>query len=150
MATALPSMACLADDTKCRASRRLLELGNPLESARAAIADKKELRIVAMGWSSTQGYGASNPAFAYPAQLKMDLDKLLPGVDVHVFNKGIGGQDTRGDDRAHEGRRQARARADRGLAGRHQLRDPPHALGSFAAKLRAASMAAALSGRSSS
>ena len=43
--------------------------------------------------SSTQGYGASNPSFAYPAQLKMNLDKLLPGVDVHVFNKGIGGQD---------------------------------------------------------
>ena len=93
MATVLPSMACLADDAKCRASRRLLELGNPLEGARVAIADKKELRIVAMGSSSTQGYGASNPAFAYPAQLKMNLDKLLPGVDVHVFNKGVGGED---------------------------------------------------------
>jgi acyl-CoA thioesterase I len=93
MAIVLPSMACLADDAKCRASRRLLELGNPLESARVAIADKKELRIVAMGSSSTQGYGASNPAFAYPAQLKMNLDKLLPGVGVHVFNKGVGGED---------------------------------------------------------
>ena len=93
MATVLPSVACLADDAKCRASRRLLDLGNPLENARASIADKKELRIVAMGSSSTQGYGASNPAFAYPAQLKMNLDKLLPGVEVHVFNKGVGGED---------------------------------------------------------
>jgi acyl-CoA thioesterase-1 len=93
MATVLPSVACLADDAKCRASRRLLELGNPLEQARVSIADKKELRVVAMGSSSTQGYGASNPAFAYPAQLKVNLDKLLPGVDVHVFNKGVGGED---------------------------------------------------------
>ena len=93
MATVLPSVASLADDAKCRASRRMLELGNPLESARVSIADKKELRIVAMGSSSTQGYGASNPSFAYPAQLKMNLDKLLPGVDVHVFNKGVGGED---------------------------------------------------------
>ena len=93
LVTVLPAVTCLADDTKCRASRRLLELGNPLEGARAALADKKELRIVAMGSSSTQGYGASNPAFAYPAQLKVNLDKLLPGIDVHVFNKGVGGQD---------------------------------------------------------
>ena len=93
MATVLPSVATLADDAKCRASRKMLELGHSLESARAAVADRKELRIVAMGSSSTQGYGASNPAFAYPAQLKMNLDKLLPGVEVHVFNKGVGGQD---------------------------------------------------------
>jgi acyl-CoA thioesterase I len=93
MATVLPSVAALADDAKCRASRRMLDLNNPLESARAAVADKKVLRIVAMGSSSTQGYGASNPAFAYPAQLKMNLDRLLPGVEVHVFNKGVGGQD---------------------------------------------------------
>ncbi len=93
MATLVPSVVCLADDAKCRASRRLLELGNPLETARGSIADRKELRIVAMGSSSTQGYGASNPSFAYPAQLKMNLDKLLPGVDVHVFNKGVGGED---------------------------------------------------------
>jgi acyl-CoA thioesterase-1 len=93
MAIVLPSVVCFADDAKCRASRRLLDLGNPLEVARASVAEKKELRIVAMGSSSTQGYGASNPSFAYPAQLKMNLDKILPGVDVHVFNKGVGGED---------------------------------------------------------
>ncbi len=93
MAIVLPTAVCLADEGKCRASRRLLDLGNPLEVARTSVADKKELRIIAMGSSSTQGYGASNPAFAYPAQLKMNLDKVLPGVDVHVFNKGVGGED---------------------------------------------------------
>jgi len=80
-------------EMQCRASRELLELGNPLAIARAAVAEERELRIVAMGSSSTQGYGASNPQFAYPAQLKMRLDKALPGIHVHVWNKGVGGQD---------------------------------------------------------
>jgi lysophospholipase L1-like esterase len=46
-----------------------------------------------MGSSSTQGYGATNPHFAYPYQLKMRLEAAMPGVAIHVFNKGIGGQD---------------------------------------------------------
>ena len=82
-----------ADKPECRASNQLLELGQPLDAARAAVADKHELRIVAMGSSSTQGYGATNPIFSYPSQLKIQLDHALPGVAVHVINKGIGGQD---------------------------------------------------------
>lgn len=77
----------------CRARSELLDLGHPLTIARKAVADTHELRIVAMGSSSTQGYGASSPQFAYPAQLKMRLDHALVGVAVHVFNKGVGGQD---------------------------------------------------------
>ncbi|MCW5732828.1 MAG: SGNH/GDSL hydrolase family protein [Enhydrobacter sp.] len=78
---------------QCRASRELLDLKNPLEIARAAVAEERQLRIVAMGSSSTQGYGASNPKYSYPAQLQIKLDAALPGVDVHVYNRGVGGQD---------------------------------------------------------
>ena len=80
-------------EMQCRASRELLDVGNPLEIARTAVADEREWRIVALGSSSTQGYGASNPQFAYPAQLKMKLEAAMPGVAVHVWNKGVGGQD---------------------------------------------------------
>ena len=80
-------------EMQCRASRELLDVGNPLAIARAAIADERELRIVAMGSSSTQGYGATNPAYSYPAQLKIRLEAAMPGIAIHVFNKGIGGQD---------------------------------------------------------
>lgn len=79
--------------TNCRAKPELLELGAPLQVARKAIAERKQLRIIALGSSSTAGYGASNPSYAFPAQLKMGLDKALPGVDVDVINRGIGGQD---------------------------------------------------------
>ena len=91
-AVALWSAAAGAE-TQCRASRELLDLNNPLEIARTAVAEERQLRIVAMGSSSTQGYGASNPKYAYPAQLQMKLEAAMPGVDVHVYNKGIGGQD---------------------------------------------------------
>jgi len=85
--------AAAGAEQQCRASRELLELNNPLEIARTAVADERQLRIVAMGSSSTQGYGASNPQYSYPAQLKMKLEAAMPGVDVHVYNKGVGGQD---------------------------------------------------------
>lgn len=85
--------AALAQKPDCRASSELLNLGHPLEITRTAVSERHELRIVAMGSSSTQGYGTSNPQFSYPAQLKMKLEAAMPGVSVHVFNKGIGGQD---------------------------------------------------------
>ncbi|MEA2850272.1 MAG: acyl-CoA thioesterase [Rhodospirillaceae bacterium] len=90
---ALLSSGASAQMRECRASRELLDLGNPLEIARTAVADERELRIVAMGSSSTQGFGTTNPQFAYPFQLKMKLEAALPGVAIHVYNKGIGGQD---------------------------------------------------------
>src|SRR6185295_6393106 len=80
-------------EMQCRASRELLDLNSPLEIARTAVTEERDLRIVAMGSSSTQGYGATNPQYAYPAQLKMRLSAAMPGIQVHVWNKGIGGQD---------------------------------------------------------
>jgi len=93
LALLLPASAFPQSMTLCRAKPELLELGNSLPNSRKAIAERKQLRIIALGSSSTSGYGVSNPAYAYPAQLKMGLDKALPGVDVDVINRGIGGQD---------------------------------------------------------
>ena len=80
-------------EMQCRAARELLDLGNPLEIAKTAVAEERELRIVAMGSSSTQGYGTTNPQYSYPAQLKMKLEAAMPGIKIHVWNKGVGGQD---------------------------------------------------------
>ncbi|MFO1159889.1 MAG: SGNH/GDSL hydrolase family protein [Reyranellaceae bacterium] len=93
LALLLPAGAWPQSMTLCRAKPQLLELGAPLNIARKAVATRKQLRIIALGSSTTAGYGVSNPSFAYPAQLKMGLDKALPGVDVDVVNRGIGGQD---------------------------------------------------------
>ena len=89
----MPAAVSSQSMTLCRAKPELLDLGAPLQIARKSIAERKQLRIIALGSSSTSGYGASQPSFAYPAQLKMGLDKALPGIDVEVINRGIGGQD---------------------------------------------------------
>ena len=93
LAVLLPAVAFPQSMTLCRAKPELLDLGNSLPAARKSIAERKQLRIIALGSSSTSGYGVSNPVYAYPAQLRMGLDKALPGVDVDVVNRGIGGQD---------------------------------------------------------
>ena len=49
------------------------------------------MRILAIGSSSTEGIGASAPAFAYPEQLQTGLSALL-GRPVEVDNFGIGGE----------------------------------------------------------
>jgi lysophospholipase L1-like esterase len=70
-----------------------LDLGMALPKARAAINERKEIEVVALGSSSTQGYGASTPFHSYPAALLRTLQQDLPGVKVTVHNRGIGGQD---------------------------------------------------------
>ena len=93
VALLLPAMAFPQSMSHCRAKPELLNLGTSLDVARKSIAERRKLRIIALGSSSTSGYGVSNPAYAYPAQLKMGLDKALPGIDVDVVNRGMGGQD---------------------------------------------------------
>ena len=52
------------------------------------------LHILAIGSSSTQGIGASAPAFAYPARLAADL-RTMWGVRAEVRNAGVGGETAR-------------------------------------------------------
>lgn len=48
---------------------------------------EKQVRIVALGSSSTKGSGGSGAAAAWPAQLEAALAKRLPGIAVTVVNK---------------------------------------------------------------
>ncbi|GEP56164.1 SGNH/GDSL hydrolase family protein [Reyranella soli] len=93
LALLLPASAFPQSMTLCRAKPELLELGNSLPAARKSIAERKQLRIVALSSSSASSYGVSNPAYAYPAQLEIGLRKALPGIDTDVVNRVIGGQD---------------------------------------------------------
>jgi lysophospholipase L1-like esterase len=64
-----------------------------LPHLRAALAAGEPAVIVALGSSSTEGVMASGPAETYPAELQDMLDAALPGRQVRVVNRGIGGQD---------------------------------------------------------
>jgi lysophospholipase L1-like esterase len=65
----------------------------PLAMTRAALAERPLLKIVAIGSSSTEGIGATEPMRTYPALLEATLARALPGVRVRVYNRGVSGED---------------------------------------------------------
>jgi len=91
------SGACLAAPAmakeQCGYRPEHLRLGAELPKAREAMNARKALEVVALGSSSTQGYGASTPFHSYPAELLRVLQESYPRIKVTVYNKGIGGQD---------------------------------------------------------
>jgi len=62
-----------------------------LDRSRAAVAAGR-LTILAMGSSSIEGVGASRPGLGFVPLLEAGLEQRLPGVEVTVINKGIGGE----------------------------------------------------------
>lgn len=64
-----------------------------LPQLNAALANRSEGLIVALGSSSTQGAMASDSAHTYPAILQRELSEALPNAHIAVINRGIGGQD---------------------------------------------------------
>jgi acyl-CoA thioesterase-1 len=77
---------------RCSAPEELTRLRVTLPNTARAIRKGRELVIVAIGSSSTEGVGASDPAHTYPAVLADELRRRWPRLSVTVFNKGIGGE----------------------------------------------------------
>jgi acyl-CoA thioesterase I len=69
----------------------LLSDSAPLPFTSIAIKRHRPLVIVALGSSSTFGYGASTPAATYPAVLQRELSSAL-GYSVQVINRGVNGE----------------------------------------------------------
>jgi acyl-CoA thioesterase-1 len=89
-AVAQASDICAAPTRVTAASMR------PLPRTGVALTRKHNLRIVAVGSSSTEGAGASGPTKTYPAQLDAILEQRFPGAAIEVINKGIGGETAAG------------------------------------------------------
>lgn len=64
-----------------------------LPRLKEAIAANREVLVVALGSSSTQGWHSTDLAHSYPAILQSQLSKALTTAHVAVINRGIGGQD---------------------------------------------------------
>lgn len=82
-----------ADDCPARAEE--LRLGTDLPHVKAAIRERRQVVIVALGSSSTQGYGATIDTNAYPAQAQVTLARQYETVRLKfvMLNRGAGGQD---------------------------------------------------------
>jgi lysophospholipase L1-like esterase len=88
-----PAPADNSEPPPCAAPAALTRIEPILARAAARIEHTKALTIVAVGSSSTLGVGASAPSFSYPSRLEADLRDHLPGVEIHVINRGKGGED---------------------------------------------------------
>ena len=64
-----------------------------LPRIKEAIAANREVVVVALGSSSTQGWHSTDLAHSYPAILQRLLNRALPTAHVAIINRGIGGQD---------------------------------------------------------
>jgi lysophospholipase L1-like esterase len=64
-----------------------------LPASKKVLTSQKELLIVALGSSSTEGWMSTAPARTYPARLQEDLSRAFPLAHIAVINRGIGGQD---------------------------------------------------------
>jgi lysophospholipase L1-like esterase len=53
------------------------------------------ITIVALGSSSTAGYGTTSSAYTYPSRLAEQLRRKYPRVKISVINRGMGGQEVR-------------------------------------------------------
>jgi acyl-CoA thioesterase I len=77
---------------RCSAPEELTRYRVALPNTARAIRQGPELVIVAIGSSSTEGVGASDPAHTYPAVLADELRRRWPRLSVTVINKGISGE----------------------------------------------------------
>lgn len=75
----------------CPVSADHVVANDGLTRSRAAVADGR-LTILAMGSSSIEGVGASRPELAFVPLLEAGLERRLPGVEVTVVNRGVGGE----------------------------------------------------------
>ncbi|HZT88413.1 MAG TPA: SGNH/GDSL hydrolase family protein [Stellaceae bacterium] len=77
----------------CTAPSALTTIEVALSRAADNVAEGKPLNILAIGSSSTLGIGASSREASYPSRLEADLKALYPHNDIHVVNRGVGGED---------------------------------------------------------
>ena len=94
MPVALPSSGVpAARPRNCSVTAELDRIRAPLSRTAQRVADHLPVKIVALGSSSTYGFGASTPAASYPSQLAEELAQRLPDQQITVLNRGINGEE---------------------------------------------------------
>jgi len=87
MSAVLPALA----DEACPRAQSMLMQKARLKDLAKRVSARSDLKVLAIGSSSTRGLGASSPQRAYPAQFEHDLERQF-GADVEVVNAGVNGE----------------------------------------------------------
>jgi lysophospholipase L1-like esterase len=64
----------------------------PLKALGRAVRTNKNVKVLAIGSSSTVGVGASSPAATYVANLETTLEGSLKGMNFDVVGRGLSGE----------------------------------------------------------
>jgi hypothetical protein len=86
-AIVLPASAQDDAAASCEPPAELARFELPLPATEAAFKRDGTFFAVAIGSSSTAGYGASSPAFSYPARLAEELKQRWPAAEIKVVKK---------------------------------------------------------------
>lgn len=78
--------------TECKVKSPAYEGRAALRSVRRAVLEKRPVRVIALGSSSTVGIGASSPLASYPVRLENDLEGVIEGLQVEMFPRGQSGE----------------------------------------------------------
>lgn len=81
-----------AGSLECKVKSPAFEGRAPLRAVRRAILQKRPVRVIALGSSSTVGLGASSPRASYPVRLENDLEGTIEGLRVEMFARGQSGE----------------------------------------------------------
>jgi lysophospholipase L1-like esterase len=82
---------------ECRSKRAVGELfRRPLRAVSRAVRSKRQVRVLAIGSSSTVGVGATSASAAYVARLETSLEGSLKGMDIDVVGRGLSGEVAQG------------------------------------------------------
>ena len=68
----------------------------PLRALSRAVRARRDVKVLAIGSSSTVGVGASSPSAAYIAKLETSLEGSLKGMDFDVVGRGLSGEVAQG------------------------------------------------------
>jgi acyl-CoA thioesterase I len=82
-----PAVTAVA--AQCKVQSEIAHFELPLTNLAHRLSIGKPIRIVAIGSSSTAGFGASSPGATYPSRLEAELREHFPGHALTVLNRGV-------------------------------------------------------------
>jgi acyl-CoA thioesterase I len=92
-APALAQDRLATDAPNCTVEANLARFDLPLTNLTHRLAAGMPVKIVAIGSSSTAGFGASSPSNTYPSRLEAELRQHFPGHSLTVVNRGVNNEE---------------------------------------------------------
>jgi lysophospholipase L1-like esterase len=90
LAPVSPSMGNYS--TECSITKPAFENKIALRRSSRALREKRALKVLAVGSSSTVGLGASSPDRSYTVRLESNLEGRYKGADIKIITRGVNGE----------------------------------------------------------